>query len=76
MQKERGWTILLPGLVAQARSEAETAAAAQGKQPDIFDEETFHRRLLNFIVADDQVPFMYFRRTIIFTTGFKVFKHC
>src|ERR1700735_986452 len=52
--KEGCWKILLPGLVSQSRSEAMAATIQEG-QPDKFDEHTFHKHLLNFIVADDQV---------------------
>ena len=56
LAKEKGWKILLPGLVSQARSQATNeAATSQGEHPDKFDEHTFHQYLLNFIVADDQV---------------------
>lgn len=53
LAKEKGWKILLPGLVSQARSNE--AATSQGERPDTFNESTFHQHLLNFIVADDQV---------------------
>lgn len=56
LAKEKGWNILLPGLVSQARSQATTkAATSEGGRPDKFDERTFHQHLMNFIVADDQV---------------------
>lgn len=56
LQKERGWEILLPTLVSQARSQARsTDMSAQERVRDKFDEDTFHRYLVNFVVADDQV---------------------
>ena len=55
LAKERGWKILLPGLVSSARLQASIVDAAQGEQFEAFDKDTFHRKLLNFIVADDQV---------------------
>jgi hypothetical protein len=55
-QKARGWKILLPGLVSQAKSQAASATDSQpGEACEKFDEATFQRRLVNFIVADDQV---------------------
>lgn len=55
LAKQKGWKILLPGLLSQARSQATNEATSQGERPDKFDERTFHQHLLNFIVADDQV---------------------
>jgi hypothetical protein len=56
--KKEGWKILLPGLVSQAKSQANSEAATlQAGRPDKFDERTFHQHLLNFIIADDQVCF-------------------
>jgi hypothetical protein len=56
LAKEKGWTIQLPGLVSQSRSQAANeAAASQVRQPEKFDEKTFHQHLVNFIIADDQV---------------------
>jgi hypothetical protein len=55
LAKEKGWTILLPGLVSEARSQAVSEAAVLQAGRAKFDEPTFHQRLLNFIVADDQV---------------------
>lgn len=58
-QKARGWKILLPGLVSQARSQAtSTTELHQGEVRDKFSEAAFHRHLINFIVADDQVCFL------------------
>ena len=55
-QKARGWKILLPGLVSQARSEAASASHSQLEEArDTFNEATFQCRLVNFIVVDDQV---------------------
>lgn len=54
LAKQRGWNILLPGLVSQANSAAE-ATASQVEQPKKFNESIFHQHLLNFIIADDQV---------------------
>lgn len=53
--KKYRWKILLPGLVSQAKLQASAANTAQDEPPDLFDESTFHRKLLSFIVADDQV---------------------
>jgi hypothetical protein len=59
LAKENGWKVLLPGLVSQARSEATSAAASvSAERHSQFDESTFHRHLLSFIVADDQVSFV------------------
>lgn len=55
LANERGWKIMLPGLVSQARSEAAASVPAADERRDDFDEQTFHEYLLNFIVADDQV---------------------
>lgn len=57
LAKERGWKIQLPGLVSQARSQASVAAAAGLGPVAQFDEKTFHRYLVNFIVSDDQARF-------------------
>jgi hypothetical protein len=54
LANEHGWKILLPGLVSQDRSKA-IVPATPDKQPDKFDEHTFHEYLLRFIVAHDQV---------------------
>ena len=55
---ERGWKVLLPGLVSQAKSQSAAAASAnQDEEPVPFDEHVFQQYLLNFIVADDQVFF-------------------
>jgi hypothetical protein len=57
LAKEHGWKILLPGLASQARSEA-IVGAQQGRPDNLnFNESTFHDCLINFIVANDQVPF-------------------
>ena len=57
LAKERGWKILLPGLVSQAKSQSAAPAGSANKdeQPVPFDEHLFHKYLVNFIVADDQV---------------------
>jgi hypothetical protein len=56
LAKERGWRVLLPGLVSQAQLQTiNEASTSQGEQPDKFNERTFHQHLLSFIVADDQV---------------------
>lgn len=53
-QKElQGWKNQLPGQASLATTTA--ATLAQDVCIDTFDEETFHRYLVNFIVADDQV---------------------
>lgn len=46
----------MPGIVSRARSNAVENANIQDSPPDDFSEETFHKYLLRFIVADDQVP--------------------
>jgi hypothetical protein len=72
LAKDRGWKILLPGLVSQARSQASMVSSAQGERHDTFDEDTFHQKLLSFIVMDDQVLLLDLHLVIlIFTTGFK-----
>ena len=53
--KKNRWRILLPCLVSEARSQASTVNSTQDEQPDLFDESTFHCKLLNFVIADDQV---------------------
>ena len=59
--KEKGWAHTLPGLKAQARSQAASNASASQVVPLVqFSEERFHQYLLNFIVADDQVCFILF----------------
>lgn len=55
LANEKGWKILLPGLVSEARTQATNEAASQGGRPDKFDKHTFQKCLVNFIVADDQV---------------------
>jgi hypothetical protein len=51
---------------------ASMVSSAQGEQRDIFNEDTFHQKLLSFIVADDQVFLLDLHLVIlIFTTGFK-----
>lgn len=55
LAKEHGWKILLPGLASQARSEA-NSTAQEGRPDNLnFNEQTFHKYLVNFIVANDQV---------------------
>jgi hypothetical protein len=62
-QKElRGWKNQLPG---QASLATTAASLAQDVHIDTFNEETFHRYLINFIVADDQVHVVCFRSLII-----------
>jgi hypothetical protein len=56
LAKERGWEILLPGLVSQARSAA-AGAGTVSRQREKFSVGAFYRLLVNFIVADDQVCF-------------------
>lgn len=66
--KERGWTHELPGLKAQARSQAASDASALQVAPLVqFSEERFHQHLLNFIVADDQVHLFYFFTRVFLT---------
>ena len=55
LAKANGWTVYLPGLVSQAKSQAVSEVTTQGEQRDKFDVDTFHQHLLNFIIADDQV---------------------
>ena len=55
---KHGWKILLPGLVSQARSQA-MEASEDGDRRDNFNEQTFHELLLNFVIADDQVLYLY-----------------
>ena len=55
---KHGWKILLPGLVSQARSQA-TEASEEGDRRDNFNEQTFRESLLNFVIADDQVLYLY-----------------
>ena len=53
MAIEKGWKSF-PGVKSQVQSQAASegqSAARRGK----FDEKTFHQRLLNFIMVDDQV---------------------
>ena len=52
------WKILLLGLVSQARLQA-TEASEEGDHRDNFNEQTFHESLLNFVIADDQVLYLY-----------------
>lgn len=49
LAKEKQWKILLPSLRSQQPS------ASENEQPDEFNEATFQRYLVNFIVVDDQV---------------------
>jgi hypothetical protein len=68
LAQERGWRVLLPGLVSQARSQASAAPVNNGVasgQPDKFTEQSFHEHLLNFIIADDQVCFLYLTLMLI-----------
>ena len=61
LKKDNGWKTQLPGQATEARSQATSGSnSAQGVQ-DVFDEHTFHRYLVNFIVADDQVSFVCLR---------------
>jgi hypothetical protein len=46
--------------VSQARSQAASDASGLQARQDEFNEETFHRGLLNFIIADDQVRDFWF----------------
>lgn len=52
---ERGWKILIPGVLAQIQSQSSGATTMQEGQPDKFDQPTFQKYLLNFVVANDQV---------------------
>jgi hypothetical protein len=62
-QKElQGWKNQLPG---QASLATTAATLAQDVRIDTFDEDTFHRYLINFIVADDQVRVVCFRLLIM-----------
>jgi hypothetical protein len=51
MAKEKGWKFQLR---SQAKN-SEGSVASPSARPDKFDEATFHRFLVRFIVADDQV---------------------
>ena len=58
LYKEKGWKVLLPGLMSQARSQAASEASASRSRPDgraEFSLQKFHQLLLKFIIADDQV---------------------
>jgi hypothetical protein len=59
LAKERGWRVLLPGLVSQAQSESAAAAQEAMVHHDKFDEHTFHQYLLQFIISDDQVSLQF-----------------
>ena len=60
LAKERGWKVLLPGLISQARSQSAAAASVnQDEHPVPFNEHIFQQYLLKFIVADDQVCFVF-----------------
>lgn len=60
LANERGWKIMLPGLLSQAKSQsAAPVSANKDEQPVQFDEHLFHKYLVNFIVADDQVCFYF-----------------
>ena len=73
--KEKGWKVLLPGLMSQARSQAASeASASRVSRPDLqveFSQEKFHQYLLNFIIVDDQVRalvFLHVRYTHVSTS--------
>jgi hypothetical protein len=54
--KEKGWAIMLPTLVSQARSQTSRAAAgSEDGRPDTFSVTALHERLIKFIVVNDQV---------------------
>ena len=56
LAEEKGWKNMLVGFRLQARIQAASeAVTSQHERLDNFDESTFHRYLLHFIVADDQV---------------------
>lgn len=75
LAQERGWKVLLPGLVSQTRSQtmASHASAENKGALDKFNKETFHQHLLKFIVADDQVCFLYSKSMC---TSFILCCHC
>jgi len=54
--EQKGWTEIIQRYL-ETRSSTTSAATTVlvPDQHDIFDEDTFHRYLVNFIVADDQV---------------------
>jgi hypothetical protein len=67
-QKElQGWKNQLP---RQASLATTAASLAQDVRIDTFDEETFHRYLINFIVVDDQVHVVF--QVIDYTKNFFV----
>jgi hypothetical protein len=62
-QKElQGWKNQLPG---QASLATTAATVAQDVRIDAFNEETFHRYLINFIVVNDQVHVVCLRLLIM-----------
>lgn len=61
LAQERGWKVLLPGLVTQAKSQASAAVATNQRVPDKFNEDSFRQYLVNFIIVDDQVWFSVFK---------------
>jgi hypothetical protein len=57
------WKTLLPGEVLQATS---SGIPAQDTQVDEYDDQTFVKYLLEFVVADDQVCFLYLTLLILY----------
>ena len=53
MKALHGWPTNLPGQASQMTTGATPAQVI--RPTDVFSEQTFHRHLINFIVADDQV---------------------
>ena len=75
MVKERGWQVQLPGLLSQARSQViDTENTPEGERPDTFTELKFHQKLINFIIANDQVFFVMFLYLILLMLTFSTFK--
>ena len=64
--QKNGWKHALPGLMSQAQSQAASEASGLQARQDEFNEESFHRALVNFIIVDDQVHiFVLFTLTML-----------
>lgn len=55
LAKERGWNVLYVIKDRSETSDSVVPPSAEGEQRELFSEELFRKRLVNFIVADDQV---------------------
>jgi hypothetical protein len=55
LAKERGWNILYVIKDRSETSDSVVPPSAEGEQCELFSEELFRKRLVYFIVADDQV---------------------